>query len=66
MEIVSTSNLFSLETEKAATACNLQNMNSFVMSHNFIKGQIGSHANERLFIRGFTMTELEKRRKKHM
>ena len=47
MEVVSTSNLVSLETKKSTTACNFQNMNSFVMSHELMRGQIGSHVNER-------------------
>ena len=33
MEVVSTSNLVSSETEKTTTSCNFQTMNSFVMSH---------------------------------
>ena len=47
MEVVSTSNLVSVETEKTPTACNFQNMNSFVMSHDLMRGQIGSHVNKR-------------------
>ena len=45
MEIVSTSNLVSLEAEKATTTCNFQtmNINSFVRSHDLIRGQIGSY-----------------------
>ena len=58
MEVVSTSNLVSMETEKTPTACNFQNMNSFVMSHDLMRGQIGSHINKRLLIRSFTMAEL--------
>ena len=46
MEVVSTSNLVSSETEKTTTSCNFQTMNSFVMSHDFIRGQIRCHANE--------------------
>ena len=43
MEVVSISNLFSSETEKATTACNFQTMNSFLMPH-LMRGQIGSYA----------------------
>ena len=44
MEIVSNSNLVSLEAEKTA-ACNLQTMSIdfFVMPHDLVKGQIGSY-----------------------
>ena len=45
MELASTSNLVSLETKKTTTVCNFQNINSFVMSHDLIKGQIGSNTN---------------------
>ena len=58
MEVVSTSNLVSEETKKSTTACNFQNMNSFVMSHELMRGQIGSHVNKRLLIRSFTIAEL--------
>ena len=34
-------------------------MNSFVMSLDLMRGQIGSHLNDRLFIRSFMMTELK-------
>ena len=49
MEVVSTLNLVSSETEKITTACNFQTMdiNCFVMSHEYkylTKGQIGSFA----------------------
>ena len=46
MEIVSTSDLVSLETErKQTTACNFQTMamNYFVMLHDLMKGQVGSY-----------------------
>ena len=45
MEVVSTLNLVSSETEKT-TACNLQTMamNSFVMPDDLMRGQIGSNA----------------------
>ena len=44
MEVVSTSNLVSLEAEKTATAYNFQTMpiNSF-MPHDLVRGQIGSY-----------------------
>ena len=58
MEVVSTSNFVSLETKKATTALNFQTMNSFVMSHDLMRGQIGSHANKRLWICSFMMAEL--------
>ena len=45
MEVVSNSNLVFSETEKTTTACNFQNVNSFVMSHDLMKGQIKSYAN---------------------
>ena len=62
MEVVSTSNLLSSETEKTTTACNFQTMtmNSFVISHDLMRGQIGGHANERLLICSFMMVELWK------
>ena len=46
MEVVSTSNLASSENEKITTACNFQTMamNSAVMPHDLIKGQIGNFA----------------------
>ena len=45
MEVVSTSNLVSSEAEKTTTTCNFQtmNINSFVMSHDLMRGQIGSY-----------------------
>ena len=58
MEVVSTSKLVSSETQKITTAGNFQNVNSFVMSHDLMSSQIGSHANERLLIHSFTMAEL--------
>ena len=44
MEVVSSSNLVSLEAEKI-TASNFQTMpiNSFVMSHDLTRGHIGSY-----------------------
>ena len=33
-------------------------MNSFVMSHDLMRGQIGSYENEKLLIRSFMMTEV--------
>ena len=46
MEVVSTLNLVSLENEKITTACNFQTMamNSSVMPHDLMRGQIGSYA----------------------
>ena len=35
-------------------------MNSFVMSRDLIRGQIGSHSNEILLIRSFMLVELQK------
>ena len=58
MKVVSTSNVVSSETEKITTVCNLQTMNSFVMSLDLIRGQIGSHSNEILLIRSFMLVEL--------
>ena len=45
MEAVSTSNLIYLEHEKTTRACNFQTMtmNSFVMSHDLMRDQIGSY-----------------------
>ena len=45
MQVVSTSNLVSSDTEKT-TACNFQTMamNSFIMPHNLMRGKIGSYA----------------------
>ena len=45
MEVVSTSNLVSLETERTAATCNFQTMamNSFAMPHDLMRGQIGSY-----------------------
>ena len=60
MEVVSTSNLASLETEKTTTAKNLV-MNSFAMLHDLMRGQIGSHGNKRLFIRSFMVADYEKK-----
>ena len=34
---LSTSNLFSLESEKVRTACNFQLMNSFILSYDFMR-----------------------------
>ena len=48
MEVVSTLNLGSSQTKKT-TACNFQTMNSCVMSYDFMRGQIGSHANNKVF-----------------
>ena len=60
MEVVSSSDLVSLETEKTTTACNFQTMgmSSFVMPHDLMRGQIGSCANKRLLIPSFMMAEL--------
>ena len=58
MEVASASNFVSSETEKTTTVCNLQTMNSFVMSHNLMRGQFGSHANERSLICSFMMVEV--------
>ena len=45
MEVVSTSNLVSSETEETTTACNVQTMamNSFVMPYDLMRDQIGSY-----------------------
>ena len=45
MEAVSTSNLVSSEAEKTTTTCNFQNINinSFIMPHDLMRGQIGSY-----------------------
>ena len=45
MEVVPISNLVALETEKTTTVCNFQTMvmNSFVMPHYLMRGQIGSY-----------------------
>ena len=45
MEVVETSNLVSSEVEKTTVICNFQNMriNSFVVPHDLMRGQIGSH-----------------------
>ena len=54
------------ETGKTTTACKFETINSFFMSHDLIRGQIGSHANKML-ICSFMMTELQrKRRIKHI
>ena len=58
MELASTFNFVFSETKKTLTASNFQNMNSFVMSHDLMRGQIGRHANEKLFICSFTKAEL--------
>ena len=66
MEVVSTSNLVSSEAEKTTTTCNFQNMNinSFIMSHDLMRGQIGSYgyiyANIKLLLHLFMMAELLK------
>ena len=60
MEVMSTSNLVSLETGKTTTAKNLV-MNSFAMLHDLMRGQIGSHGNKRLFIRSFMVAGLWKK-----
>ena len=57
MEEVSTSNLISSKIEKK-TACNFQTMNSFVISHDLIRGQIESDEKKSLLIRSFVMAEL--------
>ena len=46
MEVVSTSNIVSLENKKTTTVCNFQTMamNSFFVSHDLMRDQIGSHA----------------------
>ena len=46
MEVVSTSDLVSLENEKMTAACNFQTMaiNSSVMPHDLMRDQIGSYA----------------------
>ena len=46
MKTVSTSNLVSSETEETTTACNFQNIISFVMSHDLMRGQIVSRINK--------------------
>ena len=45
MEVVSASNLVSSEAEKTTIACNFQTMpiNSFVVPHDLMRGQIGSY-----------------------
>ena len=45
MEVVSTSNSVSSKAEKITTSCNFQTMliNSFVMLHDLIVGEIGSY-----------------------
>ena len=45
MKVVSTSRLISLENKKMTTARNFQNanMNSSVMPHDLMRGQIGSY-----------------------
>ena len=45
MEVVSISNLVSSEAEKTTIASNFQTMpiNSFVMPHDLMRGQIGSY-----------------------
>ena len=46
MEVVSISNLVSSENEKTATTCNFQTMamNSFVIPHALMRGQMGDYA----------------------
>ena len=46
MDVVSTSNLVSSENKKKTTACNFQTMamNSFVISHDLMTGQMGTYA----------------------
>ena len=46
MDVVSTSNLVSSENEKKTTACNFQTMamNSFVISHDLMRRQMGTYA----------------------
>ena len=47
MEVVSTSNLVSSESKKKkTTACNFQTkaMNSFVIPHDLMRDQMGTHA----------------------
>ena len=60
MEAASTSNLVSSETKKTTAGCNFQIMimNSFFMTHYLMRDQIGSYANETLFIRSVMMAEL--------
>ena len=45
MDVVSTSNSVSSEAEETAIACNFQTMtiNSFVMPHDLMRGQIRSY-----------------------
>ena len=45
MDVVSISNSISSDNEKTTIACNFQMMtiNSFVMLHDLMKGQIGSY-----------------------
>ena len=45
MEVISASKLVSSETEKVTIACNIQTMNSFVMSHDLMRSYMRSHAN---------------------
>ena len=60
MAVVSISNLVSSETYKIANACNFPNMalNSFVVLHDLMRGQIESYVNEGLPICSFMMAEL--------
>ena len=46
IKIVSTSNIVSSENEKTTTACSFQTMamNSFVIPHELMRGQMGSYA----------------------
>ena len=62
MNLVSTSNLVSLENEKPTTTCNFQTiaMSTIVMLHDSMTGQIGSYVNEKLLILSFMMAELLK------
>ena len=62
MEVVSTSHLVSLETQKTTTASNFQTMNSFVMSLYLMRGQMESHGNtEKNAIKTHTNKTNEKR-----
>ena len=72
MEVVSTSKLVSSENEKTTTACNFQTMtmNSFVIPHDLMRGQIGGYVCIAICkheaIRSFMMAKLKKRPKKHI
>ena len=58
MELVSTPKVIFSETEKPKSTCNFQTINSFVMSHDLMRGQIEIHAYEILLIRSFVIAEL--------